>query len=110
MCIFCKIINKEIPNNTILESDEFLAFHDIGPQAKIHALVIPKVHVDSFDDVSGELMSKMTGFIQDVVEKLGVKESGYRLVTNIGDNGGQEVKHLHFHILAGQRIGRLVSK
>lgn len=110
MCIFCKIVNKEIPNNTILENDDFLSFHDIAPQAKIHALVIPKVHVESFEDVSPELMSKMTSFIKEVTSELNLKENGYRLVTNIGEHGCQEVKHLHFHILAGEKIGKLVAK
>ncbi|OUR74979.1 histidine triad nucleotide-binding protein [Arcobacter sp. 31_11_sub10_T18] len=110
MCIFCKIVNGEIPNNTVLENDEFIAFEDIHPQSKIHTIVIPKVHVESFAQVSAETMSNITPFIQEVTKKLNVDKDGYRLITNIGSNGGQEVPHLHFHILAGQRVGRLVSK
>jgi histidine triad (HIT) family protein len=109
MCIFCKIINKEIPNKTVLESEHFLAFEDINPQAKIHVLIIPKVHVASFNEVSPELMAQMTSFIQDVAKKLNVEQSGYRLITNIGKDGGQEVEHIHFHLLAGQSVGRLVA-
>ena len=109
MCIFCKIVNGEIPNNTILENEDFLAFEDINPATKVHAIVIPKTHVESFNDVSGEVMGKMTSFIHDVTKKLNVNSDGYRLITNIGANGGQEVPHLHFHILAGQRVGRLVG-
>ena len=104
MCIFCKIVNKELPNNTVLENDEFLAFHDIYPKAPIHVLVIPKKHVASFHEVDGETMAKMTPFIQEVAEKLGVDQSGYRLVTNIGSDGGQEVFHLHFHLLGGGKL------
>lgn len=108
MCIFCKIINKEIPNKTILENDNFLAFEDINPQAKIHALIIPKVHIQSFNEMTPNIMAEMTTFIQEVALTLGVKSDGYRLITNIGQNGGQEVGHIHFHLLAGQQLGRLV--
>lgn len=109
MCIFCKIVNGEIPNKTVLENDKFLAFEDINPARKIHVLVIPKAHYDSFDSTPPEIMCEMTAFIQDVTKKLGIKEEGYRLITNIGSNGGQEVPHLHFHILAGEKIGKMVS-
>lgn len=104
MCIFCKIVNKEIPSNPVLENEHFLAFHDINPKAPVHILVIPKVHVDSFNEVTPETMAAMTGFIQEVAAKTNIKESGYRVITNIGENGGQEVKHLHFHVLGGARL------
>ena len=104
MCLFCKIINKEIPSNIILEDENFLAFHDINPKAPVHMLAIPKVHVDSFNEVSPETMSKMTLFIQKIAKTVQIDESGYRVITNIGDNGGQEVKHLHFHILGGAKL------
>ena len=110
MCIFCKIINGEIPNKTLLEDDDFLAFEDINPAAKVHVLVIPKQHISSFDVMPPRVMANMTEFIQKLASKLEVKESGYRLITNIGDDGGQEVHHLHFHLLAGQKVGRLVSQ
>ena len=108
MCIFCKIIDGEIPNKTILEDDNFLAFEDINPQAKIHALIIPKVHIQSFNEMTPNVMAEMTTFIQDVALTLGVKTDGYRLITNIGQNGGQEVEHIHFHLLAGEKLGALV--
>ncbi|MEN8304436.1 MAG: histidine triad nucleotide-binding protein [Campylobacterota bacterium] len=104
MCLFCKIINKEIPSNIILENDEFLAFHDINPKAPVHILAIPKVHVDSFNELNPELMANMTKFIQDIAKETKIDESGYRVITNIGDNGGQEVKHLHFHVLGGAKL------
>jgi histidine triad (HIT) family protein len=104
MCLFCKIIKKEIPSNIILENDDFLAFHDINPKAPVHILAIPKKHVDSFIEVSPEMMSGMTSFIQDVAREVKVEKSGYRVITNIGENGGQEVKHLHFHILGGAKL------
>ena len=104
MCLFCKIVNKEIPSNIILENDDFLAFHDINPKAPIHILVIPKSHVDSFNEVNPEIMSGMSKFIQEVAKEVKIEDAGYRVITNIGDDGGQEVKHLHFHVLGGARL------
>jgi histidine triad (HIT) family protein len=108
MCIFCKIVKGEIPNQTILEDENFLAFNDINPTRKIHVLIIPKEHYDSFDVVPSNIMADMTAFIQKVAAKLDIKQSGYRLITNIGDHGGQEVHHLHFHLIGGEPVGRLV--
>lgn len=108
MCIFCKIVKGEIPNQTILEDENFLAFNDINPTRKIHVLIIPKEHYASFDVIPAQIMAEMTEFIQKVAGVLGVKESGYRLITNIGDHGGQEVHHLHFHLIGGELVGRLV--
>ena len=107
MCIFCKIVEGEIPSNKVLENDEFLAFHDINPAAPIHILVIPKKHIDSFQELDSQIMANATPFIQEVCTKLGLDKTGYRIVTNIGQDGGQEVKHLHFHILGG---GKLIWK
>jgi len=104
MCLFCKIANKEIKSNIVLENDNFLAFHDINPKAPVHILAIPKIHVDSFNEVSTEVMAGMTDFIKDVADEVNIKESGYRVITNIGENGGQEVKHLHFHVLGGAKL------
>jgi len=108
MCIFCDLIEGKIPSTKILENDNFLAFEDINPQAKIHALIIPKVHIQSFNEMTPNVMAEMTTFIQEVALTLGVKSDGYRLITNIGQNGNQEVKHIHFHLLAGEQLGRLV--
>ena len=104
MCLFCKIVNKEIPSNVILENDDFLAFHDINPKAPVHILAIPKKHVDSFNDVSAETMSGMTSFVQEIAKETHIDSTGYRVITNIGQNGGQEVKHLHFHVLGGAKL------
>jgi len=109
MCIFCKIVKGEIPSNKVLENDNFLAFYDINPQAKIHILIIPKKHFDSFNDIDSITLGEMGNFIKEVAEKIGVFEDGYRLITNIGKNGGQEVAHLHFHLLGGEQIGKLVG-
>ncbi|WP_297442064.1 histidine triad nucleotide-binding protein [Sulfurimonas sp.] len=104
MCLFCKIVNKEIPSNIILENDNFLAFHDINPKAPIHILAIPKIHVDSFNEVTPQTMAGMTAFIQDIAKEVKIEKSGYRVITNIGSDGGQEVKHLHFHVLGGAKL------
>ncbi len=104
MCLFCKLVNGEIPSNKVLEDDNYIAFHDINPIAPVHLLIIPKVHVEKFQDVKPEMMSEMTGFIQEVAKIMELDKSGYRLVTNNGKDGGQEVPHLHFHLLGGTRL------
>lgn len=101
MCIFCKIVNGEVPNNTVHESEHFLAFHDLYPKAPIHILIIPKQHVDCFQDVTAETMGQLTEFAQEVARKMGLDKAGYRLITNNGKDGGQEIDHLHFHMLGG---------
>lgn len=108
MCIFCKIVEGEIPSNKVLEDENFLCFHDINPTRKIHVLIIPKEHFESFDVVPPKVMEGLTAFTQKVAKELNVSESGYRLITNIGKDGGQEVSHLHFHLIGGEPVGRLV--
>jgi len=104
MCLFCKIVNNEIPSEPVLEDDDFIAFHDINPKAPIHILAIPKIHLDSFNDIDGDLMGKMSTFIQKLAKEVNIDSEGYRVITNVGDNGGQEVKHLHFHVLGGAKL------
>ncbi|EAH4671309.1 histidine triad nucleotide-binding protein [Campylobacter coli] len=102
--VFELIVEGKLPCNKVLESDDFLAFHDIAPKAPIHILIIPKKHFKDFQEFDPELMAKMTSFIQELAVLLGVDKSGYRLVTNCGKNSGQEVFHLHFHMLSGFRL------
>lgn len=102
--IFEKIVDREIPADIVLESDDFLAFKDINPKAPVHVLIIPKKYVKDFNDIDSKLMGEMSEFILRVADTLGVKESGYRLITNIGADGGQEVPHLHFHLLAKRKL------
>ncbi|KIM08794.1 MAG: hypothetical protein KU29_03480 [Sulfurovum sp. FS06-10] len=104
MCIFCKIVEGQIPSNKIFENDDFLAFHDLYPKAPIHILVIPKKHVVCFQEVTAEMMAGMTPFIQEVATLTGIDKSGYRLIVNNGEDGGQEVHHLHFHVLGGGKL------
>ena len=114
--IFAKILRKEIPCNKVYEDDYVLAFHDINPQKKVHVLVIPKGEYINFDDFSLKASEKeIVGLIKGigiVAKKIGVSESvkggGYRSLVNVGENGGQEVPHLHFHIFGGERIGKMV--
>lgn len=102
--VFERIVAGELPCNKVLENDTFLAFHDINPKAPIHILIIPKKHVKNFQEVDTETMRAMTPFIQEVATLLGLDKGGYRLITNNGDDGGQEVPHLHFHLLGGAKL------
>ena len=107
MCIFCKIVKGEIPNQTILEDENFLAFNDINPSAKIHVLVIPKKEIKNLDDATEEdiiLLGKCQLVIAKIARKLGRDRSGYRVITNINSDGGQEVYHLHYHLLGGEKL------
>ena len=111
--IFAKILRGEIPCKKIYEDEFVLAFYDINPQKKIHALVIPKGEYINLDDFSSKASEKeIVGLIKGigiVAKKLGVSEAGYRSLVNVGANGGQEVPHLHFHIFGGEKVGRMVS-
>ena len=115
--IFAKILRGEIPCKKIYEDEFVLAFYDVNPQKKIHALVIPKGEYVNLDDFSSKASEKeIVGLIKGlgtVAKKLGVSEvvkgGGYRSLVNVGGDGGQEVPHLHFHILGGEKVGRMVS-
>lgn len=107
-CLFCKIIKGEIPSSKVYEDEEILAFHDINPAAPIHILVIPKKHISSLVDVKKEdemVIGKIYSVINKIAAKLDFKDNGYRVIVNCGKDAGQEVMHLHFHILAGKRFG-----
>lgn len=104
MSIFSKIIAGEIPSNKVLENDDFLAFHDINPKAPVHILIIPKKEYKNFQEVDPAIMGAMCSFIQEVARFMGLDESGYRLITNNGEDSGQEIFHLHFHLLGGAKL------
>lgn len=107
-CIFCKIVKGEIPSNKVYEDDEVLAFHDINPAAPIHILVIPKKHISMLTDLKEDderLIGKIYITINKIAEKEDFKEAGYRVIANCGKNSGQEVMHIHFHILGGKVLG-----
>ena len=110
-CLFCKIIAGEIPSSKVYEDDTCFAFNDIDPQAPTHFLVIPKEHIQSVSQISGE-NSAVVAHIFEVIAKL-AKEKGmesYRVVSNIGDQAGQSVHHLHFHVLSGRDMTWLRAK
>jgi len=110
-CIFCKIIKGEIPSNKVYEDEEILAFYDINPAAPIHILVIPKKHITSLahlEDGDEVIIGKIYKIIDKISEEKGFKQDGYRVIVNCGKNGGQEVMHLHFHILAGTKLGEKI--
>ena len=114
--IFAKILRKEISCKKVYESDHVLAFHDINPQKKVHALVIPKGKYTDLDDFSekaspDEIVGLLKG-INIVAKKLGISVDtgkGYRALTNISEHGGQEVPHLHFHLFGGEKVGKMVE-
>ena len=110
-CLFCKIIKGEIPSEKVYEDDEILAFKDIHPAAPVHILVIPKKHIDSIAMLEKEdepLVGRIYSVINKIAEEQGVKEDGFRVIVNCGRDGGQEVMHLHFHILAGAKLGQKI--
>lgn len=105
-CLFCAIINGDIPSKKVYEDERCYAFHDIAPQASVHFLVVPKEHIASVDEVNEEssaLVAHIFTVIPKIARELGL-DGGYRVVTNIGENGCQSVKHLHFHVLGGEKL------
>lgn len=106
--IFSKIINKEIPADIVYESENILAFKDINPKAPVHILIIPKIEIPKVTDIKGGEHSALIGEMIDAANKIaknfGIADDGFRLVFNCGDNGGQEVYHLHMHLLGGRKM------
>lgn len=106
-CLFCKIIDGDIPCSKVYEDDKVLAFNDINPVAPYHILVVPKKHYDSIIDISDEEM-EIVAHIHSVINKIAIdkdfKDAGFRIINNCGSDGGQEVKHLHYHVLAGKKL------
>jgi histidine triad (HIT) family protein len=108
-CLFCKIVEGKIPSRKVYEDEEILAFHDIHPWAPVHFLLIPKQHVESMAHVQAQhagLLGRMMTLVPQLAQQEGCRpypEGGFRLVTNTGADGGQEVPHLHFHVIGGPR-------
>ena len=112
-CIFCKIINREIPSTIVFEDDKILAFKDINPVAPVHILVIPKKHITSLvelTDEDKELIGEIYLTINKIAQEQGINEKGFRVIVNCGEDGGQEVKHLHFHLIGGKRLGTKIAE
>ena len=107
-CLFCKIIKGEIPSTKVYEDEYVLGFRDINPAAPIHILVIPKKHISSVAEIKDEdkeYVWKIHEAINKIAIKENFKEDGFRVIVNCGKNAGQEVMHLHYHILAGMKMG-----
>lgn len=105
-CLFCKIIAGEIPSAEVYENDAVFAFRDIQPQAPVHVLVVPKKHIASVDEVTpenSEIVRRVMEAIPEVAKALGLR-NGYRVITNVGEDGCQSVRHLHFHLLGGAKL------
>ena len=101
-CLFCRIAKHEIEANVVFEDDEIIAFEDVNPQLPVHTLIIPKVHYAHIgDDVPTELLGRLFTAVGKVAELKGVKDSGYRVVVNTGDDAQQTVHHIHIHVLGG---------
>ncbi len=105
-CLFCKIIAGEIPSGKVFENEYVYAFRDIAPQAPVHVLVVPKTHIccaDAIDAENSDIVARIFEAIPQIAKAEGLT-NGYRVITNIGEDGCQSVKHLHFHILGGKKL------
>ena len=106
-CLFCKIINGEIPSKKVYEDDRVYAFYDISPMAPVHVLIVPKQHISSMNEITAEnsaVISHIFEVAAKLAAELGISESGYRVVSNCGADAGQTVFHLHFHLLGGTAL------
>ena len=111
-CIFCKIVAGELPSDIIYQDDELIAFSDINPLAPVHILVVPKEHIASLIELAGtdsSIVAKMTAAANRLAEREDVSGSGYRLVINCGEQGGQAVAHLHMHLLGGRQLSGVLG-
>lgn len=107
-CLFCKIVNGEIPSEIVYQDDQILAIKDIDPAAPVHLLLMPKVHIDSLRNIGiehVELMGRLQLLAAQLAVSFGIDEKGFRLVNNCGSWGGQAIFHLHYHLLGGKEMG-----
>ena len=110
-CIFCKIANHEINSKIVFENENVVAFEDLNPVAKVHVLVVPKKHIESVIKVENEdliYISEIHKAIKEVAKIKGINESGFRVITNCGEDGGQTVKHLHYHVIGGEKLSEKI--
>jgi len=106
-CIFCKIIQGEIPSKKLYEDEKVIAFYDINPEAPVHFLVVPKEHIASANEINGsnsDIIAHIFKVINKLVVEVEIADSGYRIINNCGKDGGQSVNHIHFHVLGGKTL------
>lgn len=111
-CIFCRIIKGEIPSTKVYEDENVFAFRDISPEAPVHVLIVPKVHINSANDINGEnskYIAKIFEAAKIIAKSENLEESGYRIICNCGENAGQSVLHIHFHLLGGRDLGGVLG-
>lgn len=109
-CLFCKIINGDIPSKKVFENDKVYAFNDIAPQAPVHVVIVPKTHIASANEITAQnsaCVADIYEAIPEIAKILGVSETGYRIVNNCGKDAGQTVFHIHFHLMGGDAGGRM---
>ena len=112
-CIFCKIARHEIPSEVVYENDTVIGFRDISPMAPVHILIIPKEHINPKIAVSEEeakVVSDIFLAAREIAKQEEINERGFRIISNTGDDSGQEVEHLHFHVLGGKKLGPMVHE
>lgn len=112
-CLFCKIVNKEIDSKIVYENDFVIAFNDINPVAPVHVLVIPKSHIKDLNEVRNEnekYIIECMKAIKEVAKITKIDKEGYRVISNTGENGGQVIPHLHFHVIGGKNLGDKLIK
>lgn len=107
-CVFCKIVEGQIPSDIVYEDDNVIAFKDIHPVAPVHVLVVPKTHIESVKDINPgnvDIIANIHLAANKIAQKLGISDKGYRLINNCGPNAGQTVMHLHYHLIGGKDLG-----
>lgn len=110
-CIFCMIRDKKIPSEMVYEDEHVIAFKDINPVAPVHVLIVPRQHIPSIQDITeenGDILVKIHLAAKKVAELMGIAEKGYRLINNCGEDAGQTVKHLHYHLIGGVSLGEKI--
>ena len=110
-CIFCKIAQGIIPSNKVYEDDRIIAFYDLNPQAKVHVLVIPKLHITCADEINSDNSREIAYIFENIpkIAKAAGIVNGYRIISNCGDDGCQSVKHLHFHVIGGEKLSEKMA-
>lgn len=107
-CIFCKIIDKEIPSEIVYEDEEIFAFKDINPSAPVHILIVPKKHIEKLTKIQEDderTIGRIYGVINKIAKEQNIFDRGYRVIVNCGKDGGQIINHLHFHLIGGKKLG-----